>query len=206
MGYRLALVLLVMVACAPADAGPPAAAAPSVPPWGPITLGMKDADAWRALRRRGVAQMPRIDITKAIKKAPPGGRILPFSAKHLSCRQGTERMYFRRGGHMVHTWTPLILCASSVGSWELRFDDNTRKLKTIRFNSVALPTVKAADALMRSVTDIYGKPQQVKSLTRGRAQVWWRGGVRVWLSRYHAEGGPTNVFFSLQRQKKAPTP
>jgi hypothetical protein len=172
---------------------------------------MKEADAWRALKRAGVAMLPRIDITKAIKQAPRGARLLPFSAKHHLCRQDVERMYFRRGGHLVHTWTPLILCASSVGSWELRFDDNARTLKSIRFNSVALPTVKAADALMRRVASIYGKPNEVKKLTRGLAKVWRRAGVRVWLSRYHAEGGPTNVFFSLQPTKlatktKQPTP
>lgn len=183
---------------------PLAAAPPPIPSWGPVRLGMKEADAWRALKQAGVAMMPRIDITKAIKRAPRGARLLPFLAKHQACRQDVERMYFRRGGHLVHTWTPLILCASSIGNWELRFDDNTRLLKSIRFSSVALSTVGAADAMIRSVASIYGKPQQIKPLTGGLAHVWRRHGVRIWLSRHQTAGGPTSVFFSLQPAKKAP--
>ena len=168
--------------------------------WGPVKLGMNSSAAWKVLERAGVGKMPRVDITKAMKKAPRGGRLWPFAAKKLTCRRAVRRAYFRRRPGDVgprHSSTAIILCASSVGHWRLTFSGKGDALSSISFFSPLLTRPRDVRALIQPLRRALGKPHEIKRMTSTKILVWRRAGARFWLSRYRQPDRRVSVSLSV---------
>lgn len=186
---RAALVIVSLCWPLAASARTPSSGAPLTrAQFGPVALGMRWQQAYKALRAAGVGELDHSrSLSDAVKAAPKSKRLVPFRAGDYRCRRGINRAYYSpraraRHGGLRHSNTPVIHCASSFGWVSMRFTGKNSTVERIDLQTPQHRSRAPGRALLAQVRAVLGKPDKVSRHRRGyplTLYTWFRAGKRI---------------------------